>query len=175
MISCRSSTLEFRAGEPSTCLYILINGRLRIVDPHDEKSFVVDVSKPGESIGELSLLSGTPHTHNVFAVRDAELLVLDEAAFEAVLQQNPHRHIRNLFRTVRERSVTFGSSKFGHKPSTTKTIAVLSASEAIHVDHFTEMLCSAVQQCGKTVYVERGCVWIWPTFHVIAGASLRAR
>lgn len=69
-----------------------------------------------------------------------------------VIQQNPHKHIKTLFRTVRERSVHFGSSKFGHKPSRVRTVAVLSTSPAIHVDHFTELLCTAVEGCGHSVY-----------------------
>lgn len=78
----RSGKDLYHAGDVSNSLYILINGRLRIIDPLNDAS-VVDVSKPGESVGEVSLLLDAAHSHTVFAVRDTELLVLNREAFEA--------------------------------------------------------------------------------------------
>jgi hypothetical protein len=150
----------YRAGEPSKHLYILISGRLRITDASGAP--LVDVSKPGESIGETSLLTETPHSHTVFAVRDTELLVLSEEAFETLLQQDPEFHVKRMFRTVQERSVKPGAARFGHKLSRVKSVAVLSTSTLAHVDLFTEHLCTAMKSCGQSV-------------RLITGEMIRAR
>jgi predicted acylesterase/phospholipase RssA/CRP-like cAMP-binding protein len=143
----------YRAGEPSENLYILINGRLRIVD--DQERFRHDVSKPGESVGEMSLLAGTCHSHSSFAVRDSELLVLNRVAFQAVLEEDPQQYVKNLFRMVQERTTSSGS-KFGHKPNLTKTVAIMSASPDVHVDTFTEGLFGAIHAQGHSVRLITG-------------------
>ena len=118
----KSGKQLYRAGEPSDCLYILINGRLRILDARN--TFQHDVSKPGESVAEMSLLSGTTHQHHCFAVRDTELLVLNRDAFNAVLEEDPQRYVRDLFKVVQERSTSAGS-KYGNKPNRIKTVAIM--------------------------------------------------
>ncbi len=118
----KSGKQLYRAGEPSENLYILINGRLRILD--SSNNFRHDVSKPGESVGEMSLLAGTTHQHHCFAVRDTELLVLNRDAFNAVLEEDPQQYVRNLFKMVQERSTSAGS-KYGNKPNRIKTVAIM--------------------------------------------------
>jgi CRP-like cAMP-binding protein len=118
----KSGKQLYRAGEPSESLYILINGRLRIADAGN--NFRHDVSKPGESVAEMSLLSGTTHQHNCYAVRDTELLVLNRDAFNAVLEEDPQEYVRNLFKTLQERSTSAGS-KYGNKPNRIKTVAIM--------------------------------------------------
>lgn len=149
----------YSVGQPSEHLYVLINGRLRILDP--EGKFKHDISKPGEMVGEMSLLDGSHHTHSVVAVRDTELLVLDRDAFQAVLEQDPQTSVKNLFRTLNDR-MTLAGSKFGHKPTRTKTVAILSTSALSHVDHFTELLFGAIQGYGHSV-------------RLITGEMIRAR
>ena len=49
----------------------------------------LDIYKPGEIIGEMALLDRSPRSATVRALTDADLLVLDEAAFKMLLAANP--------------------------------------------------------------------------------------
>lgn len=131
----------------------MINGRLRTLDSNER--FKHDVSKPGESVGEMSLLAGTHHSHSCFAVRDTEVLVLNRDAFNAVLDVDPQTFVKSLFKTVQDRSTASGS-KFGNKPNLTKTVAIMSTSPDVHVDTFTERLFGAIHAQGSTVRLITG-------------------
>ncbi len=103
----------------------------------------------------MSLLAGTHHTHNCFAVRDTEVLVLNREAFNAVLDVDPQSYVKNLFKTVQDRSTSSGS-KFGNKPNLTKTVAIVSTSPDVHVDTFTERLFGAIHAQGSSVRLITG-------------------
>ncbi|MBC6981992.1 patatin-like phospholipase family protein [Caulobacter sp. 17J80-11] len=80
----------FSAGEAADAVYLLRVGRLGVFrreegqDPH-----LLGVVKPGEPVGEMALIAGTPHTSTVVALRDSELIALPRDAFFAAARQMP--------------------------------------------------------------------------------------
>ena len=75
----------FEAGEPADHLYFLRAGRLGAFrkDENGEPQFL-GVIRPGEPAGEMSLITGAPHSGAVVALRDSEIFALPrEAFFEA--------------------------------------------------------------------------------------------
>ena len=75
----------FKAGEPADHLYFLRAGRLGAFrkEENGEPQFL-GVIRPGEPAGEMSLITGTPHSGTVVALRDSEIFALPrEAFFEA--------------------------------------------------------------------------------------------
>ena len=80
----------FAAGEPAETLYFVRSGRLGAVkreEGHDQQ--FLGVVKPGEPVGEMSLVAGTPHSATVIALRDSEILALPRAAFLAETRKRP--------------------------------------------------------------------------------------
>ncbi|MDP3404499.1 MAG: patatin-like phospholipase family protein [Brevundimonas sp.] len=78
--------LLFAAGDAPDSLYLLRSGRLGVFrqDEGQPPQFL-GVIKPGEPVGEMALIAGTPHSASVVALRDSEILALPaEAFFEAV-------------------------------------------------------------------------------------------
>lgn len=72
----------FDAGEPADHLYFVRAGRLgafRREEGHEPH--FLGVIRPGEPAGEMSLISGAPHSGHVVALRDSEIFALPREAF----------------------------------------------------------------------------------------------
>ena len=72
----------FMAGEAADQLFMLRTGRLAALrrDEGQEPRFL-GLIRPGEPAGEMSMIAGAPHSADVIAVRDCEILALPRAAF----------------------------------------------------------------------------------------------
>jgi predicted acylesterase/phospholipase RssA len=80
----------FRQGDESDSLFIVAGGRLQaIVEAADGGARVVGEIARGESVGEMALLTGQPHTATVVALRDTLLMRLDRAVFDELARRFP--------------------------------------------------------------------------------------
>ena len=81
--------LLFSAGDEPDSLYLVRSGRLGVFrQDEDQPPQFLGVIKPGEPVGEMALIAGTPHSASVVALRDSEILALPrEVFFEAVRTQ----------------------------------------------------------------------------------------
>ncbi len=78
----------FRQGDVGDALYVVRTGRLEVVVEGSSSSRVVNVLKRGAVLGELALVTDEPRVASVRAVRDSELLAVDRAQFEHLLETN---------------------------------------------------------------------------------------
>lgn len=82
----------FQQGDAGTALYFLVRGRLQVwIDSGNQggtRKFVGEV-QPGETVGEISLLTGQPRSASIRAARDSLLLRLDRANFERLAETHP--------------------------------------------------------------------------------------
>ena len=76
----------FAAGDAADTLYLVRSGRLGVFrDGEGQPPQFVGVITPGEPVGEMAMIAGTPHSADVVALRDSEILALPrEVFFEAV-------------------------------------------------------------------------------------------
>lgn len=81
----------FEAGEPAEHLYFLRTGRLGAFRKGEtgELQFL-GVIRPGEPAGEMSLISGAPHSGTVMALRDSEIFALPRDLFFEACENDPH-------------------------------------------------------------------------------------
>lgn len=81
--------LLFSAGDEPDSLYLVRSGRLGVFrQDEDQPPQFLGVIKPGEPVGEMALIAGSPHSASVVALRDSEILALPrEVFFEAVRTQ----------------------------------------------------------------------------------------
>ena len=96
----------FSEGDPGDCLYIVVEGELR-VSSRDQTLVLLG---PGKIVGELALLDPEPRSASVTASRDALLFRIDKEPFDEVMADRPEialgiirslaRRIRQLGRTV---------------------------------------------------------------------------
>lgn len=88
-------------GEPGDCLYIVIEGDVRV---HSDQNTIL-ILGPGKTVGELALLDPEPRAASVSAVDDAFLFRIDKEPFDEVMADRPEIAlgiIRALTRRVRE-------------------------------------------------------------------------
>jgi HlyB family type I secretion system ABC transporter len=100
-----------REGEPADAFYVLVSGRARVVkraDTGDEVS--LNSLRSGDSFGEMALLERTTRMATVRASSDVEVVRLDRADFDTLLETTPelkryfeqeatHRRLHNFFRS----------------------------------------------------------------------------
>jgi NTE family protein len=98
----------FQAGEEADSLYLLRSGRLGVFR-HEQghPPQFLGVVKPGEPVGEMALIAGTPHSASVVALRDSEVLALPREDFFEAVRTRPDVMIelsRLMLQRVRERA-----------------------------------------------------------------------
>ncbi len=95
----------FRQGENSNNFYILEKGEVEVtrIKPPDTKEEIIAVLGENDFFGEMSLLSGTPHTANIKARSDVEVLVMGKHVFEKTSAIKPFRKL--LEETIKRRGV----------------------------------------------------------------------
>jgi CRP-like cAMP-binding protein len=78
----------FRRGEQGDSLFIIDEGRIKIVrEDAQGGELVLNYCGPGEAIGEMSLFDKEPRSAGVVAVTDAEVLELKQDAFFDLIDQ----------------------------------------------------------------------------------------
>ena len=79
-------------GDPGDALYLLARGRLQAWaadETGNEKARFLNEIVPGDSVGEISLLTGAPRTVGIQATRDSLLVRVGREAFERLALQYP--------------------------------------------------------------------------------------
>jgi len=88
-IAVRGGEYLFHTGETADRLYVVRTGRLRVLVETEDGPKLVRELGPGDVLGELALLTGSPRSASARAVRDSELLSLDAARFDALIAGDP--------------------------------------------------------------------------------------
>ena len=81
----------FKPGEAADALYLLKSGSLGVFEDGqpEDSARLLHLIAAGEVVGAVSLLGGDQRSRTVRALRDSELLRLDRAAFESLLERFP--------------------------------------------------------------------------------------
>jgi signal transduction histidine kinase len=76
-------------GAPGDALYVLLDGELQVSKRSGAHDVKIDVRRPGEVIGEMSLIDDTPRSASVRTLRPSRLLMISKDMFESVLKTSP--------------------------------------------------------------------------------------
>jgi NTE family protein len=87
-VAVSAGTWLMRAGDTADSLFIIRSGRVDVIDEGPPEA-LIRVLRRGDVLGELALLRQGTRSASVRARRDAELLELDRAAFEDLIQRAP--------------------------------------------------------------------------------------
>ena len=87
----RAGDWLFNQDDPGASLFLLARGRLQVWREGElgDASRLLGEVLPGESVGEVGLLTGEARSAGVRAIRDSLLLELDRAHFEHLAQSHP--------------------------------------------------------------------------------------
>lgn len=81
-----SDEIILRRGQPGKCLYVILGGRVALVNKQNE---AIATLGRGEIFGEMSLLSGNPVSVTVKAADETKCLTLSAENTRAILQRYP--------------------------------------------------------------------------------------
>ncbi len=80
----------YKTGEPAEHLYFVRAGRLGAFRQEEgQEPQFLGVIRPGEPVGEMSLIAGAPHSAYVVALRDSEILALPGQTFFDACEEDP--------------------------------------------------------------------------------------
>ncbi|HSR48877.1 MAG TPA: ATP-binding protein [Anaerolineales bacterium] len=83
-------------GSPGGSLYVILEGDFEITKRSGPAEVLIAVRGPGEVIGEMSLLDGSPRTATVRALGASRLLEIDQEAFRRLVETSPTASLRIL-------------------------------------------------------------------------------
>ena len=138
----------FAEGDPADTLYLLRAGRLGVfrTEQNDQPPQFVGVIRPGEPAGEMAMLAGSPHTADVVALRDSEVLALPREAFFEAARTEPDLMVelsRLMIQRARDRRSGGGEpSVFGFISARPRPIRA-----------FVERVAAAIETSGFTCQV----------------------
>ena len=100
-------------GDPIDSLYIVINGRLKVMmGEADGKEVILSIIGPGEFFGEMGLIDDSPRSASVVAIEHCELLTVSKRDFRKFIAENAEVSMtvmRGLVRRLREADRKIGS------------------------------------------------------------------
>jgi HEAT repeat protein len=80
----------FEQDEPGDEMYVVVSGEVRVLVTDGEKgNREVARRKVGETVGEMSVISGSLRSASLVAAGDVHLLCLDQKSFEGLLRERP--------------------------------------------------------------------------------------
>ncbi len=144
-----------RQGEPNDSLYILLNGRLRIIrkrlDGQIEK--LAEIGS-GDCVGEMGVLSEDIRSASVYAIRDSNLIKLSKSAYNrfkqkypAILEQINQVLIRRL---KSDRGASRGVSS---QARVSKSIALVPVNASVPLTEVAVRLTEALSKTGSALHL----------------------
>jgi NTE family protein len=150
----------YAPGEMADQLYFLRTGRLGAFrrEEGQEPQFL-GVIRPGEPAGEMALIGGTPHSANLVALRDSEILALPRADFFEAAESDPTVMLELSRLMIRRARQAQTHAAIGD-PSVFGFIAV---EPGASIRPVVERIARAMEALGYSVTVEGGESLMAPT------------
>ncbi|KAF5352701.1 hypothetical protein D9756_005855 [Leucocoprinus leucothites] len=160
----------WRPNDASDSFYIVINGRLRAIKETERQGVrIVGEYGQGDTVGELDVITSSPRSTTVHAIRDTELIRMPQTLFNAISARNPQttaQILRMIASRVRKEVDSSSNaqgrsnpSEFGANNSNLKTVAVLPVSRNVPIDSFSRKLQAALEGIGaSTAYLNQAII-----------------
>lgn len=153
-VSLVSGEKLVRQGEAGDSMYVVVSGRLRIVQQRAEgmEHTLREVGR-GESIGEIALLTEEERTATAYAIRDSEVARLDKAGFDRLLTKYPHAMTRTFTRSLIEIIASYENKHTRAKAHDALTVAILPAHPDLPLEEFARRLAQGLAALGPTLHL----------------------
>lgn len=160
-LSISSGQVIFREGDESDAIFLVLNGRLRLVEDRKEGGVSLRAEfGQGESVGELEVLTESVRSGTLHAIRDTEIVKFPRTLFNSLAQEHPSITIK-ISKMIASKMRSFvdnpSVSKDGwgrtavNKSSTIlnlRTVAILPVTAGVPVVEFGNRLMTALAQVG---------------------------
>lgn len=162
-VQVNAGQVLFHEGDESEAIYIVLNGRLRLVQDRKDGGVMSRAEfGQGDSVGELEVLTESARPGTLHAIRDTELVKFPRTLFNSLAQEHPNITIKiSKIIASRMRAVVDDSTNIlGKDPSVTpminlrkstmniRTVAILPVTTGVPVIEFGNRLMAALAQVG---------------------------
>ncbi len=89
VVALKANTVIFCEGEPSTYMYIIKRGKIRIVKEDKDTLIPISLLKSQEFVGELSIFDDAPRSASAIAVEDSEVVMITKKDIRKMLASCP--------------------------------------------------------------------------------------
>ncbi|KAI1176635.1 patatin-like phospholipase [Nemania sp. FL0916] len=162
-VQVNAGQVIFNKDEDSEAIYLVLNGRLRLVEDRRDGGMSVKAEfGQGDSVGELEVMTESARTGTLHAIRDTELVKFPRTLFNSLAQEHPNITIKiskiiasRMRRIVDDPSTYAGknaASSAINKSSSTlniRTVAILPIRAGVPVVEFGHRLMTALSQVGN--------------------------
>jgi lysophospholipid hydrolase len=153
----------FNKDEESEAIYLVLNGRLRLVEDRRDGGMSVRAEfGQGDSVGELEVMTESARTGTLHAIRDTELVKFPRTLFNSLAQEHPNitikisKIIASRMRRMIDDPGTYAGREAAtgtsiNKSSSTlniRTVAILPIRAGVPVVEFGNRLMNALSQVG---------------------------
>ncbi len=143
-----------RQGETDANLYVLISGRLQVAaEDQDRQEQMIGEIVPGESVGEMQLLTGEPRSASVYAIRDSELVMLSKAGFDRLVEKYP-QIMKQIAQQVIQRLQQKIQPTITNKLDLALDIVIVPISPSVSLPQFSQRLANALEVYGETLILD---------------------
>ena len=163
-VQVNAGQVIYHQGDDSDAIYIVLNGRLRLVYNNEKAGMkVVGEYGQGESVGELEVMTESVRPATLHAIRDTELAKFPKTLFNSLAQEHPGITIKiSKIIASRMRALVEGPafvpakeqiSQTNNRGSSTmnlRTVAILPITAGVPVVEFGSRLMNALSQIGAT-------------------------
>ena len=141
----------YEIGDPSEEIYAVTTGSLAVTRPGpDGRETTIGHVRAGELVGEMSFFAGHPRRSNVTAIRDTELLRIDQSLLRALISARPDL-MEDVIQLILSRTDTEGVPDLATCP---KVIGFVSIDSEVDARDFANQLAKALQKFDlKTVII----------------------
>lgn len=139
----------FHQGDPTDSMYLLVRGRLQVWIAGETPIYIGEVS-PGESVGEVGLITGEARSADVLATRNSVLVKIGKSDFEELAAEHPAM-VMQLASVVAKRlheNTTGISNKTRPAPS---IICIRPLDDIVKLYELTEDIVSALKKQGDVL------------------------
>ena len=141
-----------RDGENAQALFLVVTGSLGIFveDEHEKRRLVAHIPA-GETVGEMSLISGDhSHSAQIVALRDTELLRISPQGFDSLISRHP-RVMLNLMRVLVKRLQA--TTRNPNDLARPKTFAVIPLQDNLEHEPIAQRIAAALTEMGSRAAV----------------------
>lgn len=149
-IELPSKSMLVQQGEEGDSMYVLVSGRLQVVIQTEKGgSQIIRELAKGETVGEMSMITGAKRSASIFAIRDSLLIKISKKAFDEIISRFPHV-LLNISKHVINRLV---SSERKKEPSKVVNIAIIPSNLDAPLTDFCHKLGQALTPYGRTIHI----------------------
>lgn len=142
----------FRQGDRADAIYFVVRGRLQVwiesEAAHEEPRLLGEIA-PGESVGEIGLLTGGVRTAGIRSIRDSQLLRLEQTVFERFAAAHPSLVLQLAGGVAARLSERTRRGPSGSRHWT--TVALLPLDDGPWFTEFCQRLITALDESGSTL------------------------